>query len=387
VRIGGTVAAGYEGVRAAFEADQAGDPGSAQLSVYRDGAPIVDLWAAADDRPGFDGDALVVLRSTTKGALAACMAILVDRGLLDVAAPVARYWPEFAARGKEHVTTAHLLTHTAGLPGFPPSSGIHAAADLADWDRCVEALADAELLWRPGATQGTYHSFTIGYLAGEVLRRITGRTVGRFFADDVAGPLGLDFWLGLPAEQEARVVPYGVADPTAPTTPVNAAQWAAAGWDVDDPAIAAIIASFEAFPDAGDLLNSREGHAIQFPSGNGIANARSVARMYAALVGPVDGVRLVSPETLDFVRTNRTRHLPPLPGMPTPELGPDQGWGLGFALSEPMRGCFGHAGAGGVQGFGHPELGIAAAYVCTTMMGPEAPRTTWIAALEEAMSR
>jgi CubicO group peptidase (beta-lactamase class C family) len=143
--------------------------------------------------------------SCGKGVTATCAHLLVERGLLDLDAPVAHYWPEFAANGKANIPVSYLLSHRAGLPSFPPESGIALNKEL-DWNHCVTALAEMKPLWTPG-TAFRYHQFTYGYLVGEVIRRITGKTVGRFFAEEVAGPLNLDLWIGLPQHEEHRVAP------------------------------------------------------------------------------------------------------------------------------------------------------------------------------------
>jgi CubicO group peptidase (beta-lactamase class C family) len=390
-RVAGTVAPGLEPVRDAFALGHEDDPGAAQLCAYRDGEPIVDLWTVREsDRGAFSGDSLSVIWSSTKGALALCAAILVDRGLLDVDAPVARYWPEFAVNGKEHTTTAHFLTHTSGLPGFPSWSGIR-AADYGDRDRCIRALEQATPLWEPGTTRGLYHGMTYGFLVSEVMRRITGITEGEFFADEIAGPLGLRFWIGLPPELEGEVWPRAMWR-EAPAAPA-ADTWSSLGVDVDDPLVVEYLAGERLGSDAFDYFNSPEGHAAQVPAANGIATARSIARMYAAAVGEVDGVRLLSPEVVDFVREPRLRGRPVLRPLALPgSAGGDRG--LGFWLSDPpgaefdgapIPGTFGHPGAGGVHGFAHPGRKLAVGYTCTSMYagGTRDPRLGWADAIND----
>jgi CubicO group peptidase (beta-lactamase class C family) len=386
--VAGTVAPGWEPIREAFARGHVDDPGGAQLCVYRHGEPVVDLWTLPDsDRGDFTGDTLSVIFSATKGALAVCAAMLVDRGLLDVDAPVARYWPEFAVNGKEQTTTAHFLTHTAGLPGFPSASGIR-SADYGDRDRCIRALEEAAPLWHPGATRGTYHAVTYGFLVSEVLRRVTGMTEGDFLAAEIAGPLGLDFWIGLPAELEPRVWPHTIWMTPSTSTPTPTRQaWADAGVDVDDPVVVELLAQAELMGDVISYLDTRDGHAAQIPASNGITNARGLARMYAATIGEVDGVRLLSPEAVEFFRTSRTRRLPPVPALAP--LGAGGEMGLGFAIADPpgavfrgmpIPGSFGHSGAGGVHGLANPARGIAAGYTCTSMhadISRADPRLAW----------
>ncbi|WP_218671447.1 serine hydrolase domain-containing protein [Microbispora sp. GKU 823] len=184
--------------------------GAAQLAVYQDGRLVVDLWAGGDPIGGrpVSGDSLGIVMSVSKGAVATCAHLLSQRGVLDLDAPVAHYWPEFSAGGKARIRVSDLLTHRAGLSGFnpfAPEAPIGPDAYL-DWGACVAALEAMSPLWEPG-TAMMYHALTYGYLVGEVIRRATGRTVGAVLADLVAGPLGLDLWIGLPESEEHRFVP------------------------------------------------------------------------------------------------------------------------------------------------------------------------------------
>src|SRR5262249_48439463 len=206
--VGGTVEAGFAGVKDAFAAAQTMDEGGAQLCVYRHRKKVVDLWTGRDpvrDRPYTD-KTLTVAMSCSKGAVATCAHMLVERGLLDLDAPVTRYWPEFGQAGKENVPVHMLMSHRVGLSGFEPDSGI-GPRDLLNWERCTATLAAMAPLWEPG-TAYMYHAVTYGYLVGEVIRRITGKMPGKFFADEVAKPLGLELWIGLPASEEDRVAPH-----------------------------------------------------------------------------------------------------------------------------------------------------------------------------------
>jgi len=384
--VNGTVAKGYESVRDAFADAQAKDPGGAQLCIYRDGKVVVDLWAGLDivnDRP-YTEDTLTILMSCTKGATAIMANMLAERGLLDVEAPVAKYWPEFAANGKGGVTVAHCLTHVAGLPTFPSSAHI-STADLANWKKCVDTLAAAKPLWTPGA-YGSYHAVTYGFLAGEVIRRITGKTPGTFFAEEIAKPLGLDFWIGLPADRESRVaqhIPQKALDFRGLMT--------AAGVSDKDPVMSEIFAGFEAITDAVNFINTPEGHACELPAANGIATARALAKMYAATIGTIDGKRLIGEATVNRARKTRTKDLPQLPAMAHLPKPPGEGFGLGFELGNPVSpmlgdGSFGHTGAGGRLGFAHPEYGVAAGFACNSMlwdnMRPD-PRWSWLNPLLE----
>jgi CubicO group peptidase (beta-lactamase class C family) len=312
--------------------------------------------------------------------------MLVERGLLDVEAPVARYWPEFAAHGKDTITVAHCLSHTAGLPTFPVAAHI-TARDLSNWDKCVRALADATPLWVPPGAHASYHAVTYGYLVGEVIRRITGQTMGAFFAENIAKPLGLDFWIGLPDPQQDRVAPH-----IPPATPVDFRKlMAGAGVNVDDPLMAELLAGFDAITDTIHFINTPEGRSAEIPAANGIANARSLAKMYAACIGEVDGVRLLNTATVDRARTSRTKALAPLPPMAHLPRPPGDGFGLGFGLTNAVTqmlgtGSFGHDGAGGRLGFAHPESGFAAGFACNSMLwdnvSPD-PRWAWVIPLQE----
>lgn len=392
--IGGTVQAGYERVRDAFADGHAEYPGGGQLCIYLRGEPVVDLWASGED-PLFSGDSVSVIWSSTKGVLALCMALLVEHGVLDVDAPVTRYWPEFGSNGKSGATTAHLLAHTVGLPEFPSASGIR-AEDLVDRERCIRILAEAPPLWEPGATRGLYHTVTYGFLVSEVLRRITGQTEGAFLAENITGPLGLDLWIGLPAEQESRFRPHAgwtaSSEPVAghPSVETLLGEMAKAGVDVDDPIVGEVLAGLAPIFEISDLLNTRDGRAAQIPGANGIANARALAKLYAAAIGEIDGIRLVSPTTIELFRASRLRDLPPVPAYAgvTPTSG-DRG--LGFALGEPGNatlptGAFGHPGAGGVHGWADPEREIAVGYTGTHMYQGDPttdPRTGWARALAD----
>lgn len=375
VAVEGTVAPGYEGVRDAFAAGQADDPGGAQLCVYRHGKAVVNLWCGRDrvnNRP-YTGETVAVIFSAAKGLVSTCLHMLAERGQVDLDAPVARYWPEFAANGKEHIPVSFLLDHTSGLPWFPPDSGIQMLG-LVDWQRCASALAAMKPLWAPG-TGYQYHSATHGYLVGEIVRRVSGKSVGRFLADEIARPLGLSLWIGLPLSEEGRVAPI-----------FN-------GNHAGGPFIW--------------FMNLREALMAEIPSGNGVSDARSLAKMYAALISEVDGVRLLRRETMERIRTPRTDALPLVPypgflrGLYAPafakELPPPlkQRFSLGYELpyaSSPMLGpgSFGQPGMGGRIGFAHPESGTAVAYVCNNTIwnayaGPDPRWVPWLDALKRAV--
>lgn len=357
--VNGTVAEGFEPVREAFARNFAalGDRGAA-VTVYRDGHRVVDLWAGTRDVDGTEpwqhGTAQIV-RSATKGVAAAVVLLLAQRGLLDLDAPVASHWPAYKARGKEHTRVRHLLAHRAGVPVLDRPL---TPAEAADPDIAAAAVAAQTPVWRPGTDHG-YHAQTYSWLTGELVRRVTGRTLGAWIADEIARPLDLDLWVGLPPEQAGRVGRVAqVEAPPAPgglrTRPKRAVVEAYADPDsVTRRAFAAITP----MPDENDPAY----RAAVLPASNGIATADGLARFYAALIGEVDGVRLFTPETAARARAEHS-------------AGPDRvlvvntRFGLGYMLHGPASpllspDSFGHPGRGGALGFADPESGIAFGYV------------------------
>lgn len=388
--VGGTVARGFERVGDAFATAQADDRGGAQLCIYREGEVVVDLWAGRDvvnDRP-YAADTITILMSCTKAAVAICAHILVQRGQLELDAPVANYWPEFARNGKDDVRVSHLLSHSSGLFGFDPQSGLNDKSML-DWRACCRALEQMSPIWPPG-TAYLYHFITYGVLVGEVLQRASERPIDRFFADEVAGPLGLDMWMGkLPEQHEHRVAPH-IRSNVAFTEEQVITTFKAMGLDVTSRLLRTLIDTMVTTDGLIELLKTREGRVAVVPAANAIANARSLAKMYAACIGEVDGVRLLTGEAVDRARTPQTDKLdgpPPL----VIRGGAPQRFGLGFELPRstlPMAGpgSFGHPGAGGRYAFANPDNGYALAYVCNNLVwdgvNPD-PRWSWNTALTE----
>ena len=381
----GFVARGYEGVRDAFAFAQANDEGGGQLCVYRHGQKVVDLWAGRDkvnDRP-YAEDTLTIIMSCNKGATATVVHRLAERGLIDYEAAVTDYWPEFAAGGKGEARIWHLMSHSVGLPGFDPEVGV-SIGDLLYPDRHLSALEAMAPLWKPGASC-LYHPITYGSLLNEVVRRVTGKNVAQVFAEEIRAPLGLDFWIGLPEAEEPRVAPHFYATPGLTGVQILALL-EGAGVDLSTRLARVVLHSLKQTIELIDDMNNREGRAADVPAGNGVADAASLAKMYAAVIGEVDGVRLLGPETVEKARTLRTGAMVPAGDLGVLQLGPPMRYGLGYELpriSTPMlgEGSFGHAGAGGRLGFAHPESGIAAAYVANTMISSTAdpdPRWAWI---------
>lgn len=392
--IRGTVEPGFEAVRDAFESNFAehGEVG-AGFCLYVGGRPVVDLTGGVADSTGrpYDDSTLQMVFSTTKGATAVCAHLLAQRGALDLSAPVTDYWPEFGARGKEHVPVSWLLCHRSGMID---TDGPMSVEDALDWDTVTAALAASAPAWEPGTAHG-YHAVTYGWLVGEVVRRVSGRSLGTFFQDEVAAPLGLDFWIGLPAEQEPRVAPLIPAG-GAPIPPMMNEEG-----DGSDRPPSGLIEMLNSFLGEGNLVvkaltapggaltdeqlwNEPRLRAAEIPSANGVTNARSVARLYASLVSEVDGVRLLTQETVERAIEIQVEGPDQVVMFPIP-------FGLGFMTHSqfsPFVGgrSFGHYGAGGSVGFADPDRGMAGGYVMNKMHFGLAgdPRT---AALLEAVDR
>lgn len=368
--IHGEVAAGFEPVREAFAAnfDQHGDIGAA-VCVYRYGRPVVDLWGGVADpetgRP-WTRDTLQLVYSATKGATATAAHMLAERGALDLEAPVAKYWPEFAANGKVHIPVHWLLSHQAGLITLDRPVPLNEA--LA-WHPIAAALAAQRPQWTPGTAHG-YHGRTWGWLVGEVIRRVSGRTPGRFFADEIAAPLGLDFFIGLPARERDRVSRMVYQRPAVDLTTVPAEsvpeefrEQVAAWRDPKSFSNRAYAVTDPAEIDFG----SPEVQAAELPASNGIGTAHGLARMYAALIGEVDGTRLVAPETLESATKEQAS------GKDRVMLIPSR-FSTGYMLptaTNPMLGAasFGHTGRGGSLGFADLEHGVAFGYAMNKITG------------------
>ncbi|MFI5777478.1 serine hydrolase domain-containing protein [Nocardia sp. NPDC051570] len=386
----GFVERGFEGVRDGFAQAHDGDEGGAQLCVYRGDRVVVDLWTGQDPIAGktWDAQSLTVLMSVSKGMTATCVHMLVERGRLDLDAPVRDYWPEFAAADKADITVADVLSHRGGLSSFDAEAGI-GAMELTDWSACVAALESMTPLWQPG-TAFYYHSLTWGYLAGELIRRVTGKSVGEFLAAEVAEPLGLSLWIGLPDSEEHRVVAQFTRRQMPGAAEVEA-MLGRMGVDITARLVRATLATVATRDTGLELLNTREGHAAEIPSGNGIGNARSLARMFAATIGEIDGIRLLTPESVRRARQPQTAGL----GRPAPldVLPRGNHFAHGYELTRPAQllgdGAFGQIGSGGRIAFAHPESGIAVGYTCTNMVGddtggPDPRWLPWTAALRAA---
>jgi CubicO group peptidase (beta-lactamase class C family) len=361
----GWTAPGFEGVRDAFEKNFAdGLETGASFSAYHRGQKAVDLWGGKLDATtgrDWEEDTLALVYSTTKGATAICANRLAQEGRIDVDAPVATYWPEFAAAGKEAIPVDWLLSHRAGLPWVDEPLTLD---DVLAWDPMIRALEAQTPVWEPG-TQHGYHAVTYGYLVGEVVRRVAGRTIGTYLRDEIAEPLGLDFWIGLPEQHESRVAVLGgglgelVGEADAEVDPeALAAIMELIG---PDSTLGRALSAGGAFAHT-DAFNTRAVHAAEIPAAGGIGDARSIARLYAACIGEIDGIRLLTPEQLATATTQRSE------GPDVVILNLDLQFGLGFIVPSSLLQLggpksFGHFGLGGSMGWADPEAGLAFGYV------------------------
>jgi CubicO group peptidase (beta-lactamase class C family) len=352
----GTVEPGFERVADAFRAnfDERGEVGAA-VCVYVDGRPVVDLWGGIADRATareWARDTIVIIFSCTKGVTAVCANLLVERGLLDPVKPVATYWPEFAEAGKESITVEQVLSHQAGIPLVDADLTLE---ECLAWEPVIRAIERQRPIWEPGTRHG-YHMRTYGWLVGELVRRVSGETIGHFLRSEVCEPLGLDLWIGVPDREEPRVAPI------IPPSSSFREMMALLG---DDLLLGRVISAPSGHFHYTDMWNTRAVRDAELPSSNGHSDARSLARLYASLMGEVDGVRTLSAETFGEAARERVR-------------GPDEvimletAYGLGFmrpptisAAASPA--AVGHAGAGGSLAFADPAHGLAIAYVMNEM--------------------
>lgn len=360
VAIHGDVEEGWGAVADAFARNfvDHGDVGAA-CAVYADGRAMVDVWGGFADRDAarpWARDTLGLTFSTTKGVTAVVCNHLIEQGRLDPEARVASCWPEFAANGKDAITVADVLSHRAGLAHC---EGTFTLDEVMAVEPVVRALAAQAPSWPSGSAHG-YHARTYGWLTGEIVRRVTGRSLGAFFATELAAPLGLDYFIGLPEALEPRVA--RLYPPAA------------------DAALQALIDQAMADPDTlmgkvmsgpsglfryDDMWNSRALHATEMPSSNGIGDARSLARLYAACIGEVDGFRALADDTVDRATVIRSEGDDQVLGITT-------AFGLGFTGPVMLppgvgRRAFGHAGAGGSLGFADRDAGIGFGYVMNQM--------------------
>ncbi|MEU7066565.1 serine hydrolase domain-containing protein [Streptomyces sp. NPDC053429] len=364
MNIQGEVAEGFEPVRDAFvrNFEVRGDRGAA-VTVYRDGRRVVDLWAGTKDADGggpWEEGTAQVVRSATKGVAAAVPLLLHQRGLLDLDAPVGAYWPQFKAGGKDRALVRDLLAHRAGVPALDRPLD---PAEAVDGVSGARAVAGQQAFWEPGTEHG-YHAQTYSWLLSELVLRVTGESIGSWLAREVTGPLGLDFWIGLPEAEAARVGRVGAVEPPEPegglrTRPRrNVSQAYADPSSLTRRAFGAIVP----LPDE----NAPEYRAAELPASAGIGTARALAGFYAALLGDTeDGARLFTPGTAALASRE-------LSSGPDRVLVVNTRFGPGYMLHGPASpllspASFGHPGRGGSLAFADAEAGIGFGYVTNAL--------------------
>ena len=357
VQIEGTVSAGFEGVRDAFAANfgdaaQVREVG-AGFCAYHHGRLVVDLWGGFADAArtrSWRQNTLANVWSSTKGATAVAVARLVDQGALNYDDRVADHWPEFAQARKRDVTVAQVMSHQTGLPGFAEPT---TTDDLFDWQGCVGKLARQTPAWTPGEAT-SYHAVTYGFLAGEIIRRVSGRSAGAYLRDEICGPLGSDIHIGLPVDQEHRVAQ--MIPPLNPPPPAKMG-----------PEAIMAVTNPNLDPAAP---NRREWRAAEIPAANGQASAGGLARLYAMLAqgGTLDGQTILSPEGV----AGLTAPARAPAGRTDRFLGFVDSWAMGVILNRPKvygsnADAYGHSGWGGSFGCADPDAKVAMGYVCNQM--------------------
>lgn len=355
-RVSGEVAAGFEPVAEVFAENfrRHGEVGAA-FALYRHGHPVVDLWGGlADEASGrpWERDTIALVFSAAKGPTATCIHQLVEAGRLDLERPIGDYWPEFACNGKEQITTTQVLSHQAGLAAV---DGDLTLEQVLAWDPVVSAIAAQEPNWEPGSKHG-YHARSFGWILGELIRRLSGQSPGQYLAQHICEPLGLRYWVGLPAAQLAHcatlVPPEGGSDAVAALLGA-------------DSLTARVMSGPSGLFGYNEMWNRPEVLAAEMPSSNGVGDARSLARFYAALMAEVDGVRLLGPEQLARACEQQVC------GADT-VIFRETCFGLGYGLQPflaPGAGdrSFGHPGAGGCLAFADPDADLGCAYVMNAM--------------------
>jgi CubicO group peptidase (beta-lactamase class C family) len=364
VTIEGTCDARFARVREAFADNfESHRETGASVAIALDGHILVDLWGGWADKARtrrWTRDTIVNVYSTTKGLTAMCAHRLAGEGRLDLDAPVAQYWPEFAANGKDRIAVRALLNHRAGLPAIRKPLK---PEDLYNWQTMTDALAAEEPWWEPGTRHG-YHALTFGYLVGEVIRRITGKSVGHYFKDEIASPLKIDAHIGLDARDDGRVADMIGAPPPAPSDFNLFAQVAKYPESVTaktfmNPLVLSMATA-----------NSRGWRGAEIPAANGHTNGRALARLYGVLArgGELDGVRVMEAREIPAC------HLEESSGRDEVLLISTR-FSSGFMLSQadeemgPNASAFGHPGAGGSLGFADPGAKIGFGYTMNRMGG------------------
>ncbi len=347
--------------------EQRGEVG-ASVCLNVEGQKVVDMWGGMRDPETGDAwqeDTLSIVFSCTKAATALCAHMLIERGLLDPHAKVTDYWPEFGQNGKENITVLMMLNHSSALPALrePVKPG-----GYNDWDYMVERLAAEQPFWEPGTRNG-YHMISYGWTVGELVRRVSGKSLGAFFKDEVADPLGIDFWIGLPEDKEPRVakmIPFAPDASAVPTDFLKAL--------MSDPTSIQYLSFLNS---GGHQVDSREAHAAEIGGGGGIANARALAGMFNPLAndGKAGSVELLSGDTIQRISAvSMATQCDATLLIPTR-------FAQGFMVSMDNRArptgdqetallgrdAFGHVGAGGSIGFADPECRLGFGYSMTQM--------------------
>ena len=383
--IRGTCADEFQAVQDAFEENfQINGEVGAGLSVYLDGEQVVNLTGGVKNLEGeqYDENTLQMVFSTTKGAAAMCVHHLADQGKIDFDRPVTTYWPEFGQAGKDVITVRQLLSHQAGLVDV---DGVMSLDEALDWHGVCDKLAQTNPLWTPGDGHG-YHAVTFGWLVGELVRRIDGRTIGTYFAEELVAPLGIEFWIGTPAAQHHRVAPLIGFDPIP-----GMGGSADAGTDAVTPSgesdqeprkspslvdmlekvfgVANLLGRALAAPGGAFAAEDAWRHPgmleAEIPAANGVTNAPSLAKLYAATIGSVDGFQVMSDSARRAATTPQTSGADKVLMFPS-------SFGLGFMLNTPFSplgggDAFGHYGAGGSVGWADHDRRLAFGYVMNKM--------------------
>ncbi|TCP51898.1 CubicO group peptidase (beta-lactamase class C family) [Tamaricihabitans halophyticus] len=375
----GTADARFDKVRTLMRDNiETGRELGASITVDLHGETIADLWGGHGDAQRtipWSRDTIVNVWSSTKTVTNLAALMLVDRGMLDVFAPVAKYWPEFAANGKDAIEVRHIMSHTSGVSGWEPPFAVD---DMYDWERSTQLLASQAPWWEPGTASG-YHANSMGHLVGEVVRRVSGKSLKEFVRTEIAEPLRADFQIGARADDDhriAEIIPPRVRAFDLSTLPPNVPMFRTFHGPVSDPTVA----------------NTEPWRRADLGAGNGHGNARALARILSAvsLGGEVDGVKLLSPTTIELIFQEQADGVDLVLGVPLR-------WGIGYGLPQPAtvpsisdddRACF-WGGWGGSMIVMHPDRGLTISYVMNQMaegvIGSEAANS-YLTAIYEALA-
>ena len=369
-QVAGFVSDGFEKIKTSFQEiiDQAPDSGAA-VSIWHKGENVVNLWGGLADRDtkaAWNADTKVVVFSCTKGLMSLALAKLFQAGKLSYDDLVVKHWPEYQGAGKEKTTIGQLVSHQAGVPFFAEDVK---KDQVINWDYMISQIEQEAPLWSPGS-EYAYHAITHGWLTGEIIRRVSGKSPGEYLAKEISSPLKADTWLGLPSDLESKVAPsYAHADLTSFFVDLKEKNTAAGNFlirslTLGDAFSMNLVGKNEDF-------NSQAVHAAEIPGAGGISTAHGISKIWSSAVHETDGVRSLSDETVQYVTKVQSE------GKPFTDLEPPYSkFGMGFQLDSPARGyltqsSFGHDGAGGQCAFADPEHKIGFAFVTTEMRGGE----------------